>query len=84
VQGNSFLTRLQYLAVLNVGTVFIDAHNRPKNETYEVLSMYDPSLRVPIGRIRWAITETAEFWNGYMEGAVRRTLTPCPSWCLGG
>ena len=36
-----------------------------------VLSMYGPSLRAPIGRIHWAGTETAEVWNGYMDGAVR-------------
>jgi monoamine oxidase len=35
-----------------------------------VLSMYGPSLRPPIGRIHWAGTETAEAWNGYMDGAV--------------
>jgi monoamine oxidase len=36
-----------------------------------VLSMYGPALRAPIGRIHWAGTETAEEWNGYMDGAVR-------------
>lgn len=36
-----------------------------------VLSMYGPSLREPVGRIHWAGTETAEVWNGYMDGAVR-------------
>lgn len=30
-----------------------------------------PALRQPCGRIHWAGTETAEVWNGYMEGAVR-------------
>jgi monoamine oxidase len=39
-----------------------------------VLSMYGPSLRAPIGRIHWAGTETAEVWNGYMDGAVRSGL----------
>ncbi len=29
------------------------------------------ALREPCGRIHWAGTETAEVWNGYMEGAVR-------------
>jgi len=28
-------------------------------------------LRVPIGRIHWAGTETSTYWNGYMDGAVR-------------
>ncbi|KAH6986930.1 amine oxidase [Ilyonectria destructans] len=28
----------------------------------------------PIGRIHWAGTETAEVWNGYMEGAVNSGL----------
>jgi monoamine oxidase len=32
---------------------------------------YGEALRVPVGRIHWAGTETAEVWNGYMDGAVR-------------
>jgi monoamine oxidase len=35
------------------------------------LSAYGPALRAPVGRIHWAGTETAEFWAGYMDGAVR-------------
>ncbi len=31
---------------------------------------YGPRLREPVGRIHWAGTETATFWNGYMDGAV--------------
>ncbi len=29
------------------------------------------ALRAPVGRIHWAGTETAEVFNGYMDGAVR-------------
>lgn len=29
------------------------------------------ALRVPVGRIHWAGTETSTYWNGYMDGAVR-------------
>lgn len=29
------------------------------------------ALRKPIGLIHWAGTETADVWNGYMEGAIR-------------
>ena len=29
------------------------------------------ALRDPCGRIHWAGTETATYWNGYMDGAVR-------------
>lgn len=29
-----------------------------------------PALRVPVGRVHWAGTETAERWSGYMDGAV--------------
>jgi monoamine oxidase len=29
------------------------------------------ALRVPVGRIHWASTETSTYWNGYMDGAVR-------------
>src|SRR5262249_22189913 len=36
-----------------------------------VLTNYGPALREPVGRIHWAGTETAEVWNGYMDGAVR-------------
>jgi monoamine oxidase len=32
---------------------------------------YGQALREPVGRIHWAGTETAEVWNGYMDGAVR-------------
>ena len=35
------------------------------------LLAYGPWLRQPIGRIHWAGTETADYWNGYMDGAVR-------------
>jgi monoamine oxidase len=31
---------------------------------------YGPYLRQPVGRIHWAGTETATYWNGYMDGAV--------------
>ena len=29
-----------------------------------------PRLRMPVGRIHWAGTETATYWNGYMDGAI--------------
>jgi monoamine oxidase len=29
-----------------------------------------PNLIVPFGRVHWAGTETATYWNGYMDGAV--------------
>ena len=32
---------------------------------------FGAALREPVGRIHWAGTETATFWNGYMDGAVR-------------
>jgi monoamine oxidase len=31
---------------------------------------YGRHLRKPIGRLHWAGTETATYWNGYMDGAV--------------
>jgi monoamine oxidase len=31
---------------------------------------YGAHLRTPVGRIHWAGTETATYWNGYMDGAV--------------
>jgi monoamine oxidase len=36
-----------------------------------VLTDYGPAIRAPIGRIHWAGAETSDFWNGYMDGAVR-------------
>jgi monoamine oxidase len=35
------------------------------------LLVYGPWLRRPVGRIHWAGTETSNYWNGYMDGAVR-------------
>ncbi len=32
---------------------------------------YGPALRRPVGRIHFAGAETADVWNGYMDGAVR-------------
>jgi monoamine oxidase len=32
---------------------------------------YGEALREPVGRIHWAGMETADVWNGYMDGAVR-------------
>jgi monoamine oxidase len=40
----------------------------PSNGT---LLAYGPWIRQPSGRIHWAGTETAQYWNGYMDGAVR-------------
>ncbi len=39
-----------------------------------VLTTYGPALREPVGRIHWAGTETATYWNGYMDGAVSAGL----------
>ena len=36
-----------------------------------VLTAYGAAMRAPIGRIHWAGTETATYWNGYMDGAIR-------------
>jgi len=36
-----------------------------------VWSEYGAALRAPVGLIHWAGTETAEIFNGYMDGAVR-------------
>jgi monoamine oxidase len=35
------------------------------------LTRYGSQLRVPVGRIHWAGTETSTYWTGYMDGAVR-------------
>jgi monoamine oxidase len=35
-----------------------------------VMTQLGPSLRVPVGRLHWAGTETAAEYTGYMEGAV--------------
>ncbi|MGN6473939.1 MAG: flavin monoamine oxidase family protein [Mycobacteriales bacterium] len=36
-----------------------------------VITEYGPHLARPVGRIHWAGTETATYWHGYMDGAVR-------------
>lgn len=36
-----------------------------------VWTAFGNKLKAPIGNIHWAGAETAEEWNGYMEGAVR-------------
>lgn len=36
-----------------------------------VLTAYGAALSAPVGRIHWAGTETAGYWTGYMDGAVR-------------
>jgi monoamine oxidase len=36
-----------------------------------VLLENGPALRAPVGGIHWAGTETANYWNGYMDGAIR-------------
>jgi monoamine oxidase len=36
-----------------------------------VLLDYGDAIRRPAGRIHWAGAETATYWNGYMDGAVR-------------
>jgi len=35
------------------------------------LFAYGHALREPVGLIHWAGTETSNYWNGYMDGAVR-------------
>jgi monoamine oxidase len=35
------------------------------------LLAYGPVSRAPIGRLHWAGTETSNYWNGYMDGAIR-------------
>ena len=32
---------------------------------------FGSALRTPAGRVHWAGTETSDYWNGYMDGAVR-------------
>jgi monoamine oxidase len=40
----------------------------PSNGT---LLAYGQWLRQPVARIHWAGTESSDYWNGYMDGAVR-------------
>jgi monoamine oxidase len=35
------------------------------------LTQFGHALRNPVGRIHWAGTETSDYWQGYMDGAVR-------------
>jgi monoamine oxidase len=36
-----------------------------------VLLDYGEAIRTPVGAIKWAGAETATYWNGYMDGALR-------------
>jgi monoamine oxidase len=36
-----------------------------------LLLAHGPAIREPVGRIHWAGTETSNYWNGYMDGAIR-------------
>ncbi len=36
-----------------------------------VWTQYGTALAEPVGRIHWAGAETADIWNGYMDGAIR-------------
>jgi monoamine oxidase len=36
-----------------------------------VLTDYGPAIKAPVGRIHWAGAETSDYWNGYMDVAVR-------------
>ena len=36
-----------------------------------ILSRYGDTLRAPIGPVHFAGSETADYWQGYMDGAVR-------------
>ncbi len=36
-----------------------------------VLLDYGPAIKAPVARVHWAGTETSDYWNGYMDGAVR-------------
>jgi monoamine oxidase len=34
------------------------------------LTAFGPALTAPVGVVHWAGTETAGYWNGYMDGAI--------------
>jgi monoamine oxidase len=36
-----------------------------------VIYSYGAQIRRPVARVHWAGTETATYWTGYMDGAVR-------------
>jgi monoamine oxidase len=36
-----------------------------------ILSKYGDTLRAPVGPVHFAGTETSDYWQGYMDGAVR-------------
>jgi len=35
------------------------------------MTSFGSAIRTPFGRVHWAGTETATYWTGYMDGAVR-------------
>ena len=42
-----------------------------------LLTAYGKALAAPVERIHWAGTETAGYWTGYMDGAVRSGERAC-------
>ena len=44
---------------------------RPPSPGPGTLTQFGHALRTPVGRIHWAGTETSDYWQGYMDGAVR-------------
>ena len=49
----------------------MDARLPGRAHARNVLHRYGPALRKPFRHVHWAGTETATYWNGYMDGAVR-------------
>ena len=35
------------------------------------ITAFGSTIREPVGRVHWAGTETATYWSGFMDGAVR-------------
>ena len=35
------------------------------------ITAFGTAIRTPFRRVHWAGTETATYWSGYMDGAVR-------------
>jgi monoamine oxidase len=70
--GLAGLTAARALEKQHRSVTVLEARGWPTGSTApDTLARLGAVLRAPNGRIHWAGTETADYWAGYMDGAVR-------------
>ena len=67
--GNEALNPIEYVEhdwTKDPGRWAAPSRHRPRAR-----SLVGSTIREPVGRVHWAGTETATYWSGFMDGAVR-------------